>query len=251
MSSKIAIIGGSALPKLQGFEITKKEVVTTPYGEPASAILRGMYEGEEILFLDRHGLERRTPPHQINYQANMWALRELGVEIAIGISIVGGIRSDMTPGHFVFPDQLIDYTYGRANTYFEDDFSFAKHLDFTYPYCPKLHKVLIESAQAMDLKFTDDATYGVTQGPRYETIAEVNRLERDGCAIVGMTAMPEAVLARELKMRYCSVAVVGSKAAGRSDGLHVDLEAIRTVIDESLDKMRELLTSVIHRLAGK
>jgi 5'-deoxy-5'-methylthioadenosine phosphorylase len=246
--SKIAIIGGSVLPKLYDFVAERIELPETPFGAPTSPLQHGTFGDHEIVYLNRHGIERRTPPHKINYRANMWALREAGVEVVIGLSVVGGIRSDMIPGHIVFPDQLIDYTYGRPFTCFEEDFDYTKHLDFTHPYCPQLHRILIESAQELALDFTDDATYGVTQGPRFETIAEINRMERDGCDIVGMTAMPEALIARELDMRYASIALVASKAAGRTDGLSVSLIDIKTVIDDSLKQMHQLLLSVVTRL---
>lgn len=246
--SKIAIIGGSALNCLRGFTLEKEIQMETPFGLPSAPLLLGRFAGCEVIFLDRHGKERTTPPHKINYRANLSALQELGVEKVIGLSIVGGIRSDMTPGHFAFPDQLIDYTYGRPNSLYEDNFDFSRHVDFTYPYCSEIHRILVDSAQTLGLDFSDDATYGVSQGPRFETIAEINRLERDGCDVVGMTAMPEAILARELGMAYATIAVVGTKAAGRSDGLHVSVEAIRGVLEDSVDKMYELLCKVVVKL---
>ncbi|MBB71973.1 MAG: 5'-methylthioadenosine phosphorylase [Legionellales bacterium] len=248
--SKLAVIGGSALPTLRGLEVIDEVVVETPYGEPSAPILRGQLEGREVLFLDRHGRERCTPPHRINYRANVWALHHLGTTHIISGSVVGGIRSDMTAGHFVFPDQLIDYTYGRANTFFEDEFDFSRHVDFTHPYCPDLHRLLVDAAEELGLDYTDDATYGVTQGPRFETIAEVKRLERDGCDVVGMTAMPEAALAQEMGIRYASVAVVGGRAAGRTDGLQADIEAIRQTIEEGMQTMRELLRYVFLNLGS-
>ena len=246
--SKIAIIGGSVLPDLYHFEPLQSSFPVTPFGQPTASLQTGIFAGREVIYLNRHGVDRRTPPHKINYRANMWALKAAGVEVIIGLSVVGGIRSDMVPGHFVFPDQLIDYTYNRPSTCFEDNFDYTKHIDFTYPYCPQLHRLLVEAAQELDLDFTDDATYGVTQGPRFETIAEINRMERDGCDLVGMTAMPEALLARELDMRYASIALVAAKAAGRTDGLGVSLTEMKTVIDDSLMKMHELLSTIVGKI---
>lgn len=246
--SNIAILGGSALPSLKELSKTQEQIIETPYGMPSAPLLWGKFAGKEIVFLDRHGKSsqlRRLPPHKINYRANIWALKHVGVEHIIGVSIVGGIRSDMTPGHFVFPDQLIDYTNNRPNTFFEDDFDFTRHIDFTYPYCRDMHKQFIAAAQQLGLSYSDDATYAVTQGPRFETIAEINRLEKDGCDIVGMTAMPEALLARELEMSYGSIAVVGDKAAGRSDGLRSRIDEIKTVVASSMERMRELLKLVV------
>ncbi len=249
--SKIAILGGSALPSLKEMNVSREEVIETPYGTPAAPIRWGKFAGKEIVFLDRHGKttqQCRVPPHKINYRANMWALNEIGVDKIIGVSIVGGIRSDMTPGHFVFPDQLIDYTHNRPNTFFEDDFDHSRHIDFTYPYCNDMRKAFIHSAQLLDLDYSDDATYAVTQGPRFETMAEINRLEKEGCDIVGMTAMPEALLARELDLSYASIAVVGDKAAGRCDGLTDRMEEIQGVVSSSMEKMREWLKLVINEL---
>jgi 5'-methylthioinosine phosphorylase len=248
MSNIIAIIGGSALPQLTDFAVDKVYWPETPFGKTSSSFEQGIFSGKEIIFFDRHGLERNTPPHKVNYRANMWALAQAGVTDVIGLSIVGGIRSDMTPGHFVFPNQLVDYTVDRANTCFEDDFNLSRHIDFTYPYTQSLRQSFIEAAQEMHLDYTDDATYAVTQGPRFETMAEVNRLERDGCDIVGMTAMPEALLARELNMRYASIVIVGSKAAGRTDGLSVSIDEIKLVVDASVAKMRNLVSLVVAKL---
>lgn len=248
--NKIAIIGSSALHSLKQMQIHQEELISTPYGETSSHLAYGTFAEKEIIFLNRHGLTRTTPPHKINYRANIWALKQVGVEYIIGMSIVGGIRSDMTPGHFAFPDQLIDYTYNRPTTFYEEDFNFSRHLDFTYPYCRKLHRILVDSAQTLGLDFSDDATYGVLEGPRFETIAEVNRLERDGCDIIGMTAMPEAVLARELDMSYACVAIVGTKAAGRSDGVNVNVDRIREVVNDSMEQMEDLLSCAIQKLAA-
>lgn len=248
MSKIIAIIGGSALPQLTKFDVHRVYWPKTPFGKTSSAFEQGIFSEKEIIFFDRHGPQRNTPPHRVNYRANMWALAQAGVTDVIGLSIVGGIRSDMTPGHFVFPDQLIDYTWGRANTCFENDFNTARHIDFTYPYTEELRQKFIEAAQEMHLDYSDDATYAVTQGPRFETMAEVNRLERDGCDIVGMTAMPEALLARELNLRYASIVIVASKAAGRTDGLSVSIDEIKTVVDASVAKMRSLVSLVVEKL---
>ncbi len=246
--NKVAIIGGSAIPCLKNLQVTERKNIETPYGETSAPLLHGVYANREIIFLDRHGEGRTTAPHRINYRANIWALKKSGVDKIISLMLVGGIRSDMTPGHFVFPDQLIDYTHGRPSTFFEDDFNFSRHIDFNYPYCPSLHKLLVSSAQELNLSYSDDAVYAVVQGPRLETVAEVNRLERDGCDIIGMTAMPEAILARELEISYGSIAIVGTKVAGRSDGFRVDIEQMSQVIDGSMEKMYELLSLVVNKI---
>lgn len=248
MKTKLAVLGGSALPQLRFFEIIDSRTIGTPFGSTSAPILRGIFADHEIFFLDRHGAERKTAPHKINYRANIWALHQLGVDTIIGLSNVGGIRSDMTPGYFAFPDQLVDYTHNRANSFYEDNFDFSRHIDFSKPFNVELHQKLVEIAQNLNCDFTDDATYGVTQGPRFETVAEINRMERDGCDIVGMTAMPEAALARELKMRYAIIAIVASKAAGRSDGLHVDINDIHKVVQQSLGQVHEILAHLVTKL---
>ena len=248
--SKLAIIGGSALPELQGFHVSHRDWPDTPFGKPESPLLTGQFANTDVIFLNRHG-KRRAPPHLINYRANMWALAKAGITHVIGLSIVGGIRADMIPGHFVFPDQLIDYTQGRPQTCFTDQFDCSQHIDFSYPYCSTLRRAFISAAQRLRLNYTDDATYAVTQGPRFETVAEVNRLERDGCDVVGMTAMPEALLARELNMRYSSIAIVGAKAAGRSDGRLIDMDDIKRVVNESLVALEALLADVVSSCFAK
>ena len=244
MDKPIAIIGGSILSQLNHLHVDREFWPETPFGKTASPLKEGEFSGKKIIYLDRHGLDRNTPPHLINYRANMWALKSLGVEQAIGLSIVGGIRSDMTTGHFVFPDQIIDYTYGRPSSCHKE-FDVSQHIDFTHPYDNELRTKFIEAAQALHLNYTDDATYAVTQGPRFETMAEITKLERDGCDVVGMTAMPEALLARELGIHYASIAVVGSKAAGRTDGLGVSIKGIRQVVDERIEDLYQLLEHVI------
>jgi len=247
MNMRIAVIGGSIFSKLSNLQVEKESWPDTPFGKTSSPLKEGTYSDKKIIYLDRHGKERNTPPHLINYRANMWALKQLGIEYAIGLSIVGGIRSDMTAGHFVFPDQIVDYTYSRPSTCYEE-FDVSQHIDFSYPYDNALRAKFIEAAQELHLDYTDDATYAVTQGPRFETMAEITRLERDGCDIVGMTAMPEALLARELGIKYASIAVVGSKAAGRTDGLGVSISEIHQVVHDSIEELHRLLANVIGRI---
>lgn len=243
--NKLAIMGGSALPELKGFNVSQRDWPDTPFGKPEAPLLTGKFANTDVIFLDRHGAKRSAAPHLINYRANMWALAKAGITHVIGLSIVGGIRADMIPGHFVFPDQLIDYTQGRPQTCFTDQFDCSQHIDFSYPYCSALRRSFIHAAQRLRLNYSDDATYAVTQGPRFETVAEVNRLERDGCDVVGMTAMPEALLARELNMRYSSIAIVGAKAAGRSDGRLIDMDEIKRVVNQSLVSLEALLADVV------
>lgn len=214
----IAIIGGSGLSALEGLETERREFIKTPYGEPSAPLILGQLAGVELVFLARHGEGHRIPPHEINYRANIWALQQAGASKIIGVAAVGGIRHGLVPGHLIIPDQLIDYTWGRAHTFFEAGSAPVVHIDFTEPYCEQLRSLLVRAAEVNKLAVLPQGTYGATQGPRLEARAEIDRLERDGCDIVGMTAMPEAALARELDLCYATCAVVANRAAGRAGG---------------------------------
>ncbi len=213
--TKLAILGGTGLTKLQDLEIVNQESVITPYGEPSGPITRGVLADKSIVFLPRHGYGHTIPPHKVNYRANMWALREAGVNRVVSVAAVGGIRGDLDAAMLIIPDQLIDYTYSRISTYFEEDLTHVTHIDFTSPYSENLRQLIINAAKSAQINIAIGGTYAATQGPRLETAAEVDRLERDGCDIVGMTGMPEAALARELDLDYACCAVVANRAAGR------------------------------------
>lgn len=242
--SEIAIIGGTGLTSLDSLEITRREMVRTPYGEPSGPLTYGVLCGREVVFLARHGYGHTITPHQVNYRANLWALKDIGVEKLIAIAAVGGIRKDLKPGCLAFPDQIIDYTWSRHNTFFEDGGDGVTHIDFTWPYCEDLRQELIKAAASAGLAASDKATYAATQGPRLETAAEVNRLERDGCDVVGMTGMPEAALARELNLCYASCAVVANMAAGRGNG-EITMEEIEQNLVNGMSKVGQLLELVM------
>jgi 5'-methylthioinosine phosphorylase len=245
--NKLAIIGGTGLDSMAGMEVHKREVVTTPYGEPSGAITRGTLFGEEIFFLPRHGYNHALPPHKINYRANLWALRELGAESVLGVAAVGGIRADMTPARVVIPDQIIDYTWGRIGTFHEDVGDEVLHIDFTQPYCETLRQRLLAAAVAAAIDVINGGTYGATQGPRLETAAEISRMERDGCHLVGMTAMPEAALARELDLCYASCAVVANWAAGKGEGEVITMDEIEANLKIGMAELAGLLQSLCSR----
>lgn len=211
--NKIAVIGGSRLISLKNFAITHSTTMQTPYGAPSAPLNYGVVGEKEVVFLPRRGSELPMPPHKINYQANIWALRDAGVQTIIATAAVAGIGSTYQPGDLVLPDQLIDYTYGRENTFFGED-SPSAPVDFAEPYSEQLRQKVIHNANRLNIQVYHPATYGITQGPRYETLAEVKRLDRDGCHIVGMTGMPEAALARELGLHYVLIGIV-VRIAGR------------------------------------
>lgn len=244
MKSHLAIIGGTGLTSLRGLEITHREVTRTPYGEPSGPLLFGNLYGTRIVFLPRHGSGHTIPPHKINYRANMWALKESGVTRIIAVNAVGGIREDLQPGSLMVPDQIIDYTWSRINTYFEDGLNQVTHIDFTNPYCEEMRLFLLEHARRTGLDMFDRGTYATTQGPRLETAAEIDRLERDGCDIVGMTGMPEAALARELGVCYASLAVVANMAAGRGEG-EITMSEIEHHLNGGIEKIRQLLETCL------
>lgn len=235
----LAIIGGSGLTRLESLEITRKEVRHTPFGEPSAPFTYGRLEGREVVFLPRHGAGHTIPPHRINYRANIWALHHIGVERVIGVAAVGGITQEMAPGRLVVPDQIIDYTYGREHTFFEQDLTEVTHVDFTDPYCPELREALVHGGALAKVGVVDHGTYGATQGPRLESRAEVSRLERDGCDLVGMTGMPEAALAAELGLEYACIAVSVNWAAGiGTGGIH---DEIRESIERGMFKVQGTL----------
>ncbi len=241
--AKLAIIGGTGLTSLPDLEITARELHVSRYGEPSAPLTRGNLDGMEILFLPRHGAGHTIPPHQVNYRANISVLKDAGVDKIIAINAVGGIAAEMPPPSLVIPDQIIDYTWSREHTFFEDSEDVV-HIDFTHPYCEELRQALINAAQQAKLDVHTTATYAATQGPRLETAAEINRLENDGCHIVGMTGMPEAALAREAGLCYASVCVVANMAAGRAEG-EITLSEIEKQLSVGIANVKSLLVKLI------
>jgi len=244
----LAIIGGSGLTQLACLEVVRREVVRTPYGEPSGSLLFGRIGAQEVVFLARHGHGHTIPPHRVNYRANLWALvKAAKAEGIVSVASVGGIRADLGPGKLVVPHQIIDYTWGRPATFYDGGESPVIHVDFTEPYDLVLRERLLRAGAAVGLKVSDTGVYATTQGPRLESAAEINRLERDGADIVGMTGMPEAVLARELETPYAAICAVANWAAGRGDSANaISFEKIEAVLQDALGEVR----SVIEHLCG-
>jgi 5'-methylthioadenosine phosphorylase len=241
----LAIIGGSGLTQLANLNVTHREVVRTPYGEPSGALTFGSVCGQPLVFLARHGYGHTLAPHEINYRANLWALHARGVSGIIAVASVGGIRSDLKPGDIVIPHQIIDYTAGRANTFFEGDGRPVMHVDFTDPYDAALRTRLLAAARVANVPVAAGAVYACTQGPRLETAAEIVRIERDGGDVVGMTGMPEAALARELELPYAAINVIANYAAGRGDSVHgISFDAIQEVLEHSMGQVRGILENL-------
>lgn len=242
----LAIIGGTGLDQLGNLKITHRQVIRTPYGEPSGALTFGTIDRHEVMFLARHGYGHTIPPHEVNYRANLWALYEQGAKRVIAVASVGGIRADLIPGKLVIPDQIIDYTYGRPFTYFDGRERLVMHIDFTHPYDSALRKQILKAADKAGEECLDGGVYAAMQGPRLETAAEIDRLERDGAHMVGMTGMPEASLARELGLTYATIAVVVNDAAGRGqsrEGIHLD--SIDKIVEPAMVKVRKILELVV------
>ena len=242
----LAIIGGSGLTQLSNLDVTRRLAVRTPYGEPSGALTFGRIASADVVFLARHGYGHTIPPHEVNYRANIWALREQKVEGVVSVASVGGVRDDMRPGAIAVPHQIIDYTWGRKNTFFEGGDQPVMHIDFTEPYSAPLRGRILVAARACGEAVIDNAVYAACQGPRLETAAEIDRLERDGADVVGMTGMPEAALAREAGLAYATIAVVANSAAGRADSLHeVHLEDIEQVLQQALVRVRRIIEKLV------
>ncbi len=242
----IAIIGGSGLAQLANLEISHRQVMRTPYGEPSGAITFGCLRQHEVIFIARHGYGHTIPPHEVNYRANLWALKEQGARKIISVAAVGGIRADLSPGTLVIPNQIIDYTHGRDFTYFDGQDCSVTHIDFTHPYDRELRQAILDASVHVKLACLDGGVYAATQGPRLETAAEINRLERDGADMVGMTGMPEAALARELGLSYAAIAVVVNHAAGRGTSVDgVQLKNISVVAQSAMARVRTILECVV------
>ncbi len=228
----LGIIGGSGLYELEGLRVKEEKVIKTPFGEPSSPVVIGEIGGREVAFLSRHGRDHSYPPHLVPYRANLWALREVGVKRVLAVSAVGGINKLFGAGDFVIVDSFLDFTKQRKSTYYEGRFSVqvegqdevarllrekkVVHIDVSDPYCPEMRKLLIEIMEKQRLRYHPAGVYACTEGPRFESTAEIRMLERLGADVVGMTGYPEVVLARELTMCYASICVVANPAAGIS-----------------------------------
>lgn len=244
----IGIIGGTGLNQLQGVTITEQRWVDTPFGEPSSILTFGEISGQKIVFLARHGNPHKIAPHLINYRANISALQQAGVKQIIAVNAVGGIHSELAPTVLAFPDQIIDYTHSRAATIFDGcHIETVEHVDFSYPYTPNLRDQLVSAAKLVNAKFLGNGTYAATQGPRLETAAEIKRLKQDGCDMVGMTGMPEAIIARELGLEYACIALSVNWAAGLTNET-ITMEEIHQTVEKGMTQVFEVLSAFFKQL---
>jgi 5'-deoxy-5'-methylthioadenosine phosphorylase len=240
---KLGLIGGSGLYALDGLTGVAEHTVVTDWGLPSAPVTSGCLNGVELLFLPRHGRQHHLPPHLVNYRANIAALAELGAEAIVATAAVGGIAAHATPGTLVVPHQLIDYTYGRAHTFHDGSRAQPVHIDFTEPYSPELRRLLLAAGGQAGIPLHGGGVYAATQGPRLETAAEIDRLERDGCTIVGMTGMPEAALARERAVAYANISLVVNPAAGRGNAV-ITMAGIEQELARGMASVRALVAAL-------
>lgn len=238
------VIGGTGLTRLDGLTISSCQSVTTDWGEPSAPLVLGQLSQQPVVFLARHGDPHCIPPHQVNYRANLQALKAAGVRRIIAVNAVGSMHPDMPPASLVVPDQLIDYTWGRGHTFYEGALESTTHIDFTEPYTQSLRQQLLDTAEALGIRAVPFGTYGATQGPRLETAAEVRRLERDGCDLVGMTGMPEAALAAELELDYACLALVVNWGAGKTD-TPITMADIEAALEQGIGQVERLLERLL------
>lgn len=247
---RVAVIGGTGLTELDSFLQVASHELDTPYGNTSTAIIEGILADRPIYFLARHGANHTIAPHKINYRANLWALHRLGVRQIVSTNAVGGIGDSYGSQVIALPLQLIDYTFKREHSFCADTSDNIPHIDFTHPFCNQLRGRIINAANSLNMDVVSTGVYGCTEGPRLETAAEILRMERDGCDVVGMTCMPEAALARELDIAYASICLVVNKAAGKSDQL-ISMNEIEENLDGGMKKVFRLLQAAIPSLAQR
>lgn len=243
--AKIGIIGGTGFGSIKGLKITHRQMMNTSYGLPSCPLIYGSMCESEIVFIARHGIGHTMPPHVINYRANISALKEMDVTHIIAVNAVGGITEKMSPLKLVFPDQIIDYTHSRKSTFYDKHAEKIQHVDFTFPYDEAMRQIFSNVADTNDIAHESSGTYGATQGPRLETAAEIDMMMNDGCDIVGMTGMPEAVLARELDMKYACCAIVVNWAAGKNGDDIISMKELKSNLSQGSKSVHKLLEQAL------
>jgi 5'-methylthioinosine phosphorylase len=241
----LAVIGGTGLYRLAALGEPQAVESTTPYGAPSGPVRVGTLAGRRVAFLARHGEGHSLPPHRVNYRANLWALKALGATRVLAVNTVGGITGAFGPRVLALPDQLIDYTWGRTSSFWDDAGGEVLHVDFGDPYTPALRARVLSAAARAGVPLHDGGCYGATQGPRLETRAEIARMRRDGCDLVGMTGMPEAGLARELGLDYACLAIVANWAAGCGDEAEITLADVLANVEVASAHLPPLLEALL------
>ena len=240
MLQTLGIISSPDLSQSLPLSDYRTHIQETPYGLPSAPLQCAQLGQQPVVLLRRHGVQRSIPPHTINYRANVWALQAMGVQQVIGITTVGGIHQDLSPGMLCIADQVIDYTSGREHTYACSFSGEVGHVEFGQPYCAVVREGLMQAARQAEIVCRDSGVYGATQGPRLETAAEIRRMRQDGCDMVGMTGMPEASLAREMGLRYANLSLVVNWAAGLGTG-PIDLHQIQQVQTTGISAIVQVL----------
>ncbi len=258
----LAIIGGSGLYKVEGLKVLEEIEIETPFGKPSSPVLKAEFKGYPILFLARHGRDHSFPPHKVPYRANLWALKELGARWVVGVNAVGGINPLLNPGDFVIVDQFLDFTKSRVNTFYEGRFSpkytcdgnerhkkllaekKVVHIDVSEPFCPTLRGLLKEILTHKGVKFFERGTYVATEGPRLETPAEIRAFSLLGGDVVGMTMVPEVVLAKEIELHYAGLCVVTNPAAGIA-GYKLTADEVIQMMKQKEEQIKEIILSLV------
>lgn len=241
----LAVVGGTGLYRLAGLDDVQTLTPDTRFGAASGPVRVGTLAGQRVAFLARHGEGHSVPPHRINYRANLAALQAVGATRVLALNTVGGIGDAFGPRVLACPDQIIDYTWGRIGTICEEPGSEVIHVDFGDPYTPALRTQLLGAARAAGVAMVDGGCYGATQGPRLETRAEIARMRRDGCDLVGMTGMPEAALAREMGLAYACVAIVANWAAGCGDDTPITLQDVLDNVDVASAALGPLLEAFL------
>ena len=246
----LAIIGGTGLSELSGFELIQSKSLSTAYGDEPVELRLFSREGKQFVFLPRHGAGHQVPPHRINYRSNIAALSAYGVTEVVAVNAVGAMHKKLPPGSLAVPDQLIDYSHSREATFFDGRQAAVQHIDFTHPYTEALRQRIIAAAlkvkadQQSQRGVLQGGSYACTQGPRLETAAEIRRLVSDGGDMVGMTGMPEAALAREMAIDYASLCLSVNWAAGLSEQ-PISLDEILKVVDSGMDLVTAVLAELV------
>lgn len=239
------VIGGTGFGAFERVEVLDRVWVDTPFGETSGPVISLAYEGVKFAFMARHGTPHSIPPHLVNYRANLFALKSVGVCELIAVNAVGSMHPEFAPGSLALPDQIIDYTYGREHSIYDGVYAEAvEHIDFTLPYTNSLREKIVNVCHSMKINVLDKGVYGATQGPRLESAAEINRLKRDGCDMVGMTGMPEAALARELNLDYACIAMSANWAAGLSDE-PITMDDIRAAVQTASQEVSSVLLKLL------
>ena len=245
----IGVIGGSGIYEIDGLANTRWETVSSPFGEPSDALLFGELDGQPMVFLPRHGRGHRLPPSAINFRANIDALKRAGVTEIISMSACGSFKEELDPGTFVIVDQFVDRTVNRVKTFFGP--GLVAHVGLGHPVCGRLGDALEEAARALAIKVVRGGTYLAMEGPQFSTLAESNLYRSWNCDVIGMTNMPEAKLAREAEIPYCTVAMVTDFDCWHPDHDNVDVDAVIRVLLDNADKARRLVRAVAARLTER